>query len=163
MDGSGPVRNPQAATLFGFGCASLLGYRYSMPKSVAAVSSPGAVAFKAFSLATMLCVGTFATALGGLAAYLDVKNIYEFSALARAKAPGQLRAIENALGIERKTVAPTPEEEVAWKKLDDKLKTSWEAGDWAKFDEGVKESFALYFDDRPSPSDATPPPASDAN
>ena len=142
--------NAPAAGLVGLGLASLAGYKVALPRSVAAVRSPGAVAMQAFGLASLLCVGTFATALGGFAAYLDVRSVSEFSTLARAHAPERLRAVERALGIERRLVAADPAEEAAWRALDARLKRNWEEGDWQQLDETVREGFARYFDDRPA-------------
>ncbi|KAH8047061.1 macrocin-O-methyltransferase [Aureococcus anophagefferens] len=91
-----------------------------MPKSVAGVASPGVVAVKALSLATLLSVGTFATGLGALAAYLDVSSIAEVA-------------------------APSPEAEAEWQAIDATIRAAWDAGDWSKFDEGVRAPFGLYF------------------
>lgn len=145
--------NAKAYGLWSLGCASLLSYRYFMPKSVAGVASPGVVAVKALSLATLLSVGTFATGLGALAAYLDVSSIAEFSAVARSRAPGALKA----LGYERRVAAPSPEAEAEWQAIDATIRAAWDAGDWSKFDEGVRASFGLYFKD-----DAAAAPADDA-
>lgn len=147
---AGRGANGPALGLFGVGFASLAGYKGMMPRSVAAVRSPGAVALQAFSLASLLCVGTFATALGGCAAYLDVRSVAEFAALARSRAPEKLRSLERACGIERPPAAADPAEEAAWRALDERLKRSWDAGDWAQLDETVRAGFARYFDDRPA-------------
>ena len=155
-DGASPVsRNPKAFGLLSLGCASLVGYKWMMPKSVAAVRSPGSVAVRALSLATMLSVGTFATVVGGLAAYLDVRSIAEFSAFARARAPDRLRSVERALGVERKRVAESSSEEAEWRKLDAQMKQAWDESDWTKLDALVRDSFSLYFKDD---SGESPPP-----
>ena len=138
--------NLSALGLLSLGGASLAGYRLAMPKSVAGVRSPGTVAAKALALASLLCVGTFSAALGSLAAYLDVRSVTEFSALARDRAPGALRA----LGVEPRRVAAAPEEEAAWQALDDRMKQGWEDGDWNSLSEAARESFSKYFDDRPT-------------
>ncbi|KAH8067529.1 macrocin-O-methyltransferase [Aureococcus anophagefferens] len=109
--------NAKAYGLWSLGCASLLSYRYFMPKSVAGVASPGVVAVKALSLATLL----------------------------------------SALGYERRVAAPSPEAEAEWQAIDATIRAAWDAGDWSKFDEGVRASFGLYFKD-----DGAAAPADDA-
>jgi len=92
--------NTPAAGLVAFGCASLAGYRLALPRSVAAIASPGLIAGRALALGSLLSVGTFSLAAGGVMGAFGIRSARDLTAAARAAAPGL-----------RVTGAPRPEDE----------------------------------------------------